>query len=193
MQLLQADNYAKFYQDILDLRREFNLPHSKHEPLTPEELETHSRIFRSELKELALANNSIKCLDGLVDCVVTLMQRLVHLGYRGFDFAQKYETGVCFFINEMMVTAKDLGFNFDGGWDEIHASNMSKICRSAEDLAKTQEYYGGLGVETYAEETPSGGFVVKVAKDALVKGEDFPKDKFLKSVSMKKPDLKPFV
>lgn len=193
MQLLQANNYAKFYQDIFELRQEFCLPHSKHEPLTPAELETHERIFRSELKELVSANTDIMRLDGLVDCVVTLMQRLVHLGYRGFDLALQAEAGVTFFINEMLVAAKDLGFNFEGGWDEIHASNMSKICRTAEDLANTQEYYKKLGVETYAEETPSGGFVVKVAKDALVKGEDYPKDKFLKSVAMKKPDLKPFV
>lgn len=193
MQLLQADNYLKFYENILELRKEFILPYAKHEPLTPDELETHSRIFRSELKELAVADTPIKTLDGLVDCVVTLMQRLVHLGYRGFDTALKYEAGVCFFINEMLVTASSLNFNFDGGWDEIHASNMSKICRTAEDLAKTQEYYTKLGVETFAEETPSGGFVVKVAKDAQVKGEDYPRGKFLKSVAMKKPDLKPFV
>lgn len=193
MQLLQADNYAKFYQDILDLRREFCLPHSKHEALTLSELETHERIFRSELKELVNANTDVLRLDGLVDCVVTLMQRLVHLGYRGFDLALQSEPGVTFFINEILVSAKSLNFNFDGGWDEIHASNMSKICRTAEDLANTQEYYKKLGVDTFAEETPSGGFVVKVAKDVQVKGEDYPKGKFLKSVSMKKPDLKPFV
>lgn len=193
MKELTPDTYAKLYQDIVELRKTFLLPVGKHAPLDQEELTLHEKVFRSEFRELCLADSPIMVLDGLVDGVVTLMGRIVHLGYRGYNLFVLEAPGEKFFINELIRMADLLGFNFEGGWDEIHASNLSKVCKTQQDLKKTQVYYNKLGVKTYAEET-GGGWVVKVAEDFTdTEGNNYPKGKFLKSVSYKKPDLTPFV
>lgn len=193
MKYLTPEVYAKLFSDITDLRRVMQLPFGvQHRTLTHNEAEHHLKIFRSEFTELCLARSRVKILDGLVDGVVTLIQPLAHRGIRGYDLMMLEAHNLSFFINELMFQAEFLKMDFLGAWDEIHKSNMSKVCPTEEDLTKTQVYYSEKGIETTAQPT-TGGWVVKVAKEVTIDGEVFPEGKFLKSVSYHKPDLTPFI
>lgn len=193
MKYLTPEVYAKLFSDITDLRRVMQLPFGvQHRTMTHNDAENHLKIFRSEFTELCLARSRVKILDGLVDGVVTLIQPLAHRGIRGYDLMMQEAHNLAFFINELMFQAEFLKMDFLGAWDEIHKSNMSKVCPTEEDLAKTQVYYSEKGIETTAQPT-TGGWVVKVAKEVTIDGEVFPEGKFLKSVSYHKPDLTPFI
>lgn len=193
MQYLTPELYSKLFSDITDLRRVMQLPFGvQHRTLSFQEADHHLKIFRSEFTELCLARSRIKILDGLVDGVVTLIQPLSHRGMRGYDLMLTGTPHIAFFINELLFQAQFLKMDFLGGWDEIHKSNLSKVCPTPEDLTKTQVYYSEKGIETTAQPT-TGGWVVKVAKEVTVDSEVFPEGKFLKSVSYHKPDLTPFI
>lgn len=190
--LLTPDLYTKLYNDIVELRNALNLPVNVDRPLDADELRLHVKVFRSEFKELATAKTPLLQLDGIVDSVVTLMQRVVHAGNRPFAQFQGFNPGISFLIEELLVLAEDLKFDFVGAWDEIQRSNLSKVCTTEDEAKQTQDYYTKEGVATVAEPTIAG-WVVKVAEDSTLKGEEVPRGKFLKSVSYSKPDLKPFI
>ncbi len=191
--LLTAEGFQKLYTDILTLRQTFLLPAEIGRELDHEELAQHEKIFRSEFKELVQASTRVLQLDGFVDAVVTLMGRIVHRGHADLAHLYSYMPGEAFFINEMLVGAELLNMQFWPAWDEIQASNLSKVCPDEANRDQTLSHYQNLGVQVYAEETPSGGFVIKVAEEVQIGDELYPKGKFLKSVTYNKPNLKPFV
>lgn len=61
----------------------------------------------------------------------------------------------------------------------VYVSNMSKLCKTQQEVAETQEFYAKQGVNTYVEESPLGGWVIKRESDG----------KFLKNVNWKLPDF----
>lgn len=191
--LLTAEGFQKLYSDILTLRQTFLLPVEIGRDLSPEEQAQHEKIFRSEFKELVQASTRTLQLDGFVDAVVTLMGRIVHRGLSDLAHLYSYMPGEAFFINEMLVGAESLDMKFWPAWDEIQASNLSKVCPDASTRDLTISHYETMGVPVYAEETPTGGFVIKVSEEVTVNSELYPKGKFLKSVTYNKPNLKPFV
>lgn len=187
-----APLYEKLYGNIVELRNTFKLPVNTG-VLTAADNELHNKVFRSEFRELANAQTRTDILDGIVDSVVTLMGRCVHEGMRPLGMLLDKQPGVAFMMAELVQMASDLGMNFEAAWDEIHRSNMSKVCRDEADFKKTQANYKKLGVETYGEETPKG-MVVKVKDTVIGKdGQEYPKGKFLKADSYSKPDLTSFV
>ena len=94
-------------------------------------------------------------------------------------------------LDTLVVTyglAHVAGIDADEGMEQVYISNMSKICWSASDSLKTQNYYSEKhGVQTVVIPVDIGGvtgLVVKVSEDHTdEKGKFFPKGKFLKSVS----------
>ena len=184
--------YSKLYSDIVELRNTFLLPVNTG-TLSETELELHENVFRSEFRELANATDRVAVLDGLVDSVVTLMGRCVHQGMRPYAMLLELQPGPAFLMAELIQTAHDLNMNFEAAWDEIQKSNLSKVCPDEADFKKTKAHYAKLGVEVYGEETPKG-IVVKCYETVIGKdGNDYPKGKFLKSISYKKPNLTPFI
>lgn len=192
MSPLLAPIYDKLYSDIVELRNTFVLPVNLG-GLSDSDKEHHNKIFRSEFRELACANSSTGILDGIVDGIVTLMGRCVHQGMRPYSMLLQLQPGPAFLMEELIQMAQDLDMNFEGAWGEIHASNLSKVCPDEADFKKTQAKYKKLGVAVYGEKTDKG-IVVKVSETVVgTDGEEYPKGKFLKSVSYKKPDLTPYI
>lgn len=192
MSLVLAPLYTKFYNDIVELRNTFLLPINVGQ-LTAEEKTHHDNIFRSEFRELCKADSAILTLDGLVDVVVTLMGRCVHQGMRPIHMLMELQPGPAFLMDECIQTAIDLKMDFELAWDEIQRSNLSKVCPDEADFKKTEAAYKKLGVAVYGEKTPKG-IVVKSLESVIGKdGNDYPKGKFLKSVSYSKPNLTPYI
>lgn len=192
MSQLLAPLYTKLYNDIVELRNTFLLPVNTG-VLTADDQKLHDDVFRSEFRELIKADTRVLMLDGLVDTVVTLMGRCVHQGMRPWGNLLELQPGPAFLMNESIQAAADLEMNFEGAWDEIHRSNLSKVCPDEADFKKTKAHYAKLGVAVYGEETPKG-IVVKCSESVIGKdGNDYPKGKFLKSLSYSKPDLTPYI
>lgn len=94
-------------------------------------------------------------------------------------------------LSDIMVFALGayhlMGADAEADMLAVYRSNMSKFCRTEEELEATREKYRALGVPFYEEgEFPAR--YIKCAEDCVaVTGEKFKKGKFLKGVSYKPP------
>lgn len=67
---------------------------------------------------------------------------------------------------------------------KVFESNLSKVCKTLEDVKETQKFYLiEKGVETFYEESSTGlGYIIKVKETIIGKdGKEYVKGKFLKS------------
>src|SRR4051812_33803242 len=112
-------------------------------------------LLAEELKELRQAvdnNDIVEVADALCDLQYVLAGAVLEFG---------------------------LGEKFKDLFDEVHRSNMSKACNTAEEANETIEHYKGKGSESYYEEI-----------DGLYLVYRKPDDKTLKSVNYSPADLK---
>jgi len=113
-------------------------------------------LIAEELKELQQAvndNNMVEVADALCDLQYVLSGAVLEFG---------------------------LGSKFKELFDEVHRSNMSKACKTAEEAAETIAHYrANLNTEAYHKEI-DGMYVIYRAGD----------DKTLKSVNYSAPALK---
>lgn len=81
-----------------------------------------------------------------------------------------------------------LGVDADSVHNAVHLSNITKYCRTEEELAYTVKKYEGQGIAVR-----TGGVFpfayVQTAKEQEIKGQLVPEGKFLKSVNFKEPDF----
>ena len=61
-----------------------------------------------------------------------------------------------------------LGERFGNIFDNVHQSNMSKICISYEDAADTLKHYKNQGIEVYSEKLEGDTYVIKRKEDNKV-------------------------
>ena len=77
-------------------------------------------------------------------------------------------------------------------WDEVHSSNMSKVCRNEQELNETIAHYAKQGVEIVG--STKGEFIIaKCAKNVEMAGKVVRQGKVLKSVYYRPADLTPLV
>ncbi|WP_199451051.1 nucleoside triphosphate pyrophosphohydrolase family protein, partial [Vibrio harveyi] len=107
-----------------------------------------------EMTELAEADSLVEQADAIVDTVYVLMGRLVHLG----DAKVEDNIGISYLIDLLLNIAKRLNIDFVKCWDEVHSSNMSKVCRNMSEFEDTQKHYAEQGVEIAASE--KGEFII---------------------------------
>lgn len=62
---------------------------------------------------------------------------------------------------------------FEDLFNEVHRSNMSKACNTAEDAIKTQKFYKEKGVDTYLVVNNSGFFVYRKSDDKILKSINY--------------------
>jgi hypothetical protein len=180
--------YHKLYQDITEFRTCFVLPVNDAASLDAKADTLHSSLIIEELTELAEADCRIEQADAIVDCVYVLMGRLVHLGAQ--SVTDRLE--ISYLIDLLLCVAQNRGIDFAPCWEEVHASNMSKVCRSEAELAETVAFYAKQGVEIVGSK--QGDFIVaKCAKDVQMAGKWVRQGKVLKSVYYKPADLRPLI
>lgn len=61
-----------------------------------------------------------------------------------------------------------LGDRFGSIFDNVHQSNMSKICSSYEESAETLKHYKNQGVEVYSEHLGDNKYIIKRTSDNKV-------------------------
>jgi len=150
--------------------------------------ELHSSLIIEELTELAEAPCKVEQADAIVDSVYVLMGRLVHLG----DTKVQDNIAISYLIDLFLNVAKQRNINFIACWDEVHSSNMSKVCRNQKEYAETVEFYSKQGVKL--TDSIKGEFIIaKCAEDVQMENKVVRKGKVLKSVYYRPADLAPLV
>lgn len=182
--LLSEQLFQHLYRDITEFRTTFDLPVADLSSLDDKADTLHTSLAIEELTELAEADCKTEQADAIVDTIYVLMGRLVHRG----DHSVHSNLGISYLIELLLHVAKNRDIDFLPCWDEVHSSNMSKVCRNQQEFAETQAFYAKQGVELDAIQ--QGEYIIaKCAKDVEMQGKTVRKGKVLKSVYYRPADL----
>ncbi|QQX80688.1 nucleoside triphosphate pyrophosphohydrolase family protein [Shewanella sp. KX20019] len=185
---LEQPLYDHLYRDIHQFRATFDLPIEDETSLDDKADTLHTSLAIEELTELAEADSRVEQADAIVDSVYVLMGRLVHLGAK--KLTDRLE--ISYVIDLLLHVAKNREIDFITCWDEVHSSNMSKVCRTEQELDETIAFYAKQGVEIVG--STKGDFIIaKCAKDVDMDGKIVRQGKVLKSVYYRPADLEKLV
>ncbi|MGX9418370.1 nucleoside triphosphate pyrophosphohydrolase family protein [Vibrio sp. RC27] len=176
--------FDHLYQDIVEFRSTFDLPVNNRLSLDQAADTLHSSLAIEELTELAEAPDKVEQADAIVDTVYVLMGRLVHLG----DVSINDNMAISYLIELLLHVAANRDIDFVPCWDEVHSSNMSKVCRNFDEYKETEQFYAKQGVELMPIEK-SPYIIAKCAQDFHGNGKTIRKGKVLKSVYYRPADL----
>ncbi|NOH84294.1 SAM-dependent methyltransferase [Vibrio sp. 03-59-1] len=183
---LTSDIFQHLYRDIEEFRSTFDLPVADPASLDSKADTLHTSLAIEELTELAEADCKTEQADAIVDSVYVLMGRLVHLGN------DKIEDNIAinYLIDLLLNVAKNRAFEFVACWDEVHSSNMSKVCRNETEYQETEAFYAQQGIKLMAVQ--KGDYIIaKCAEDFVSEGKTIRQGKVLKSVYYRPADLAP--
>ncbi|WP_159654738.1 nucleoside triphosphate pyrophosphohydrolase family protein [Vibrio atypicus] len=183
---LTTEIFEHIYRDITEFRSTFDLPVSSPESLDDKADTLHTSLAIEELTELAEADSKTEQADAIVDSVYVLMGRLVHLGHDKIED----NLAISYLIDLLLNVAVNRGIDFVPCWDEVHSSNMSKVCRSEKEYAETEAHYAEQGIKLMAVQ--KGDYIIaKCAEDFVSEGKTIRQGKVLKSVYYRPADLAP--
>ncbi len=176
--------FDHLYQDISEFRSTFDLPVAKPDTLDDKGDTLHTSLAIEELTELAEADSKVEQADAIVDTVYVLMGRLVHLGQSKVED----NLAISYLIDLLLNVAVNRGIDFLPCWDEVHSSNMSKVCRSEQEYAETEAHYANQGIRLMAVQ--KGDYIIaKCAEDFVSESKTIRQGKVLKSVYYRPADL----
>lgn len=183
---LTQDLFDHLYRDITEFRSTFDLPVAQPDSLDAQADTLHTSLAIEELTELAEADNKTEQADAIVDSVYVLMGRLVHLGQDRVED----NLAISYLIDLLLNVAKNRGIEFLPCWDEVHASNMSKVCRTQQEYEETQAHYAQQGITLMAVQ--KGDYIIaKCAEDFISESKTIRQGKVLKSIYYRPADLAP--
>lgn len=174
----------KYINNIVEFRTAFGLPcgWSRSGDFN---IELHESLIVEELTELADSRNLIDTADALVDTVYVLLGRLVNRCGGNYPLYNPEQ----FMCDLLIKVAERKGIDFDACWDEIHSSNMSKLCRTLEEVDLTRDHYSEMGISTTVTEV-NGLYAVKCDVDT---NGDIKPGKVLKSINYRPANLLPIL
>jgi len=180
--------FDHLYQDINEFRATFDLPVNDTASMN-ETLDTlHSSLIIEELTELAQADTKIEQADAIVDSIYVLMGRLVHLGNNKIED----NLTICYFIDILLNAATNLQIDFLPCWNEVHSSNMSKVCKDHVEYKATEVFYSKQNIKLMPVE--KGHYIIaKCAEDFVSDAKTIRKGKVLKSINYRPADLRPLI
>lgn len=184
---LTPELFQHLYQDIVEFRTTFDLPVAQPESLDTNADTLHTSLAIEELTELAEAADVVEQADAIVDTVYVLMGRLVHLGMDTIEA----NIGINYIIDLLLNVAANRDIDFVPCWDEVHSSNMSKVCQSQDEYQQTESFYADKGITISPSE--KGAYIIaKCAEDFIGEDKTIRKGKVLKSVNYRPADLAQF-
>lgn len=183
---LTSDIFQHLYRDIEEFRSTFDLPVADPTSLDSKADTLHTSLAIEELTELAEADCKTEQADAIVDSVYVLMGRLVHLGNDKIED----NIAISYLIDLLLNVAKNRAIEFVACWDEVHSSNMSKVCRNETEYQETEAFYAQQGIKLMAVQ--KGDYIIaKCAEDFVSEGKTIRQGKVLKSVYYRPADLAP--
>ena len=183
---LSQEIYDHLYRDIEEFRSTFDLPVAAPETMDEKGDTLHTSLAIEELTELAEADSKIEQADAIVDSVYVLMGRLVHLGQAKVED----NLAISYLIDLLLNVSKNRSIDFLPCWDEVHSSNMSKVCRNETEYAETEAFYAEQNIKLMAVQ--KGEYIIaKCAEDFVSEGKTVRQGKVLKSVYYRPANLEP--
>lgn len=183
---LTPDLFDQLYRDITEFRTTFDLPVAQPDTLDEQADTLHTSLIIEELTELAQAPDKTEQADAIVDSVYVLMGRLVHLGHSKIED----NLSITYIIDLLLNVASNLAIDFVPCWNEVHSSNMSKVCRNEKEFADTEAHYAKQGIALQA--VVNGDYIIaKCAQDVVTAEKTIRRGKVLKSVYYRAADLTP--
>ncbi|MDA0144134.1 SAM-dependent methyltransferase [Vibrio toranzoniae] len=183
---LNQEIYDHLYRDIKEFRSTFDLPVAAPETMDEKGDTLHTSLAIEELTELAEADSKIEQADAIVDSVYVLMGRLVHLGQAKVED----NLAISYLIDLLLNVSKNRSIDFLPCWDEVHSSNMSKVCRNEAEYAETEAFYAKQNIKLMAVQ--KGEYIIaKCAEDFVSEGKTIRQGKVLKSVHYRPANLEP--
>ncbi|MDR9828919.1 nucleoside triphosphate pyrophosphohydrolase family protein [Vibrio sp. FNV 38] len=183
---LTPELFNHLYRDITEFRTTFDLPVAQAATLNDKADTLHTSLIIEELTELAEAPDKTERADAIVDSVYVLMGRLVHLGQDKIED----NLSINYMIDLLLNVAANLSIDFVPCWDEVHSSNMSKVCRNAQEFADTEAHYAKQGITL--QSVVNGDYIIaKCAEDVVTAEKTIRQGKVLKSVYYRAADLAP--
>lgn len=183
---LTPELFNHLYRDITEFRTTFDLPVAQAATLNDKADTLHTSLIIEELTELAEAPDKTERADAIVDSVYVLMGRLVHLGQDKIED----NLSINYMIDLLLNVAANLSIDFVPCWDEVHSSNMSKVCRNAQEFADTEAHYAKQGITL--QSVVNGDYIIaKCAEDVITAEKTIRQGKVLKSVYYRAADLAP--
>ncbi|WP_087018268.1 nucleoside triphosphate pyrophosphohydrolase family protein [Thaumasiovibrio subtropicus] len=181
---LTTELYDQLYRDITEFRTTFDLPVAAPSTLDDKADQLHTSLAIEELTELAEADCKAERADAIVDTVYVLVGRLVHLGHNKME----ENIAISYMIDLLLHVAANQNIDFLPCWNEVHSSNMSKVCRNQQEYADTEAHYAKQGVKLFS--AVKGDYVIaKCAEDVTLEGKTIRQGKVLKSVYYRPADL----
>ncbi len=181
---LTQEIYDHLYRDIHEFRSTFDLPVADPSSLDSKADTLHTSLAIEELTELAEADSKTEQADAIIDSVYVLMGRLVHLGQTQVSD----NLAISYLIDLLLNVAVNRGIDFLPCWDEVHSSNMSKVCRNETEYKETEAFYAEQGIKLMAVQ--KGDYLIaKCAEDFVSEGKTVRQGKVLKSVYYRPADL----
>lgn len=181
---LTQEIFDHLYRDIREFRQTFDLPVAAPQTLNEQADTLHTSLAIEELTELAQADNKTEQADAIVDTVYVLMGRLVHLGQSKVED----NLAISYLIDLLLHVANNLNIEFLPCWDEVHSSNMSKVCRNEQEYLDTEKYYAEQGIKLMA--VHQGEYIIaKCAEDFISESKTIRQGKVLKSVYYRPANL----
>jgi len=181
---LTQEIYDHLYRDINEFRSTFDLPVADPSSLDEQADTLHTSLAIEELTELAEADTKTEQADAIVDSVYVLMGRLVHLGHNKLND----NIAISYLIDLLLNVAVNRGIDFLPCWDEVHSSNMSKVCRNENEYNDTEAFYAKQGIKLMAVQ--KGDYVIaKCAEDFVSEAKTIRQGKVLKSVYYRPANL----
>ncbi len=187
MQLSQLNQsiFDHLYRDISEFRQTFDLPVAQPSTLDLKDDKLHTSLAIEELTELAQADSKTEQADAIVDSVYVLVGRMVHLGQDKIED----NLAITYLIDLLLNVAKNLAIDFLPCWDEVHSSNMSKVCKNEQEYKETEQFYADKGIKLMA--VAKGNYLIaKCAEDVTTAEKTILRGKVLKSVYYRPADLK---
>ena len=178
--------FRHLYTDVLEFRNAFGLP-VETSFLSEETANLHTSLAVEELSELAESTDIVGQADAIVDTVYVLVGRLVHLGHCHISS----NSGISYLIDLLLNVAENLKISFLPCWDEVHSSNMSKVCLDQAEYQKTEDFYAQIGIKI--EPSLQGKYIIaKCAKDFIDSGKTISRGKIMKSIHYRPANLGKF-
>lgn len=149
------------FKDVKRMNLAFGNPEGDYDNLNWERLMKQVKNIPDEYKELMKAfekHDPIKTRDALCDIVVFALGAF-HL----------------------------MGANADDDMLEVFLSNMSKFCKTPQELDATIKKYEALGISVYTGGAYPQMYVKSTHDQVDIEGENYPAHKFLKCVNWREP------
>ncbi|MDK9739084.1 nucleoside triphosphate pyrophosphohydrolase family protein [Vibrio sp. D404a] len=178
--------FDHLYRDIKEFRSTFDLPVAAPGTMDDKGDTLHTSLAIEELTELAESDSKTEQADAIVDSVYVLMGRLVHMGQDKVED----NLAISYLIDLLLNVAKNRAIEFLPCWDEVHSSNMSKVCRNEKEYAETEAFYAEQNIKLMAVQ--KGDYIIaKCAEDFVSEEKTIRQGKVLKSVYYRPADLAP--